>query len=84
MTNSADKQEVDTDTNEQSNLEKQIEAQAKAIEEKAMREQKEQIKSGKLKISSAAAKLNESMMGIEGKDDESKKDLTVPLNISSD
>jgi len=23
-------------------------------------------------------------MGIEGKDDESKKDLTVPLNISSD
>lgn len=34
MTNSADKQEVDNDTNESSNLEKQIEAQAKAIEEK--------------------------------------------------
>ena len=40
MTNSADKQEVDNDTNESSNLEKQIEAQAKAIEEKAMQEQK--------------------------------------------
>jgi hypothetical protein len=38
MTNSADKQEVDNDTNESSNLEKQIEAQAKAIEEKAMQE----------------------------------------------
>ena len=40
MTNSADKQEVDNDTNESSNLEKQIEAQAKEIEEKAMQEQK--------------------------------------------
>jgi len=49
-----------------------------------MKEQKEAIKSGKLKISSAAARLNESMMGIEKNDDESKKDLTVPLNISSD
>ena len=84
MTNSADKQEVDNDTNEASNLEKQIEAQAKAIEEKQMKEQKEAIKSGKLKISSAAARLNESMMGNDKNDDESKKDLTVPLNISSD
>jgi hypothetical protein len=48
-----------------------------------MQEQKEAIKSGKLKISSAAAKLNESMMGIEDKSDE-KKDLTSPLLISSD
>ena len=38
MTNSADKQEVDNDTNEASNLEKQIEAQAKEIEEKQMKE----------------------------------------------
>ena len=49
-----------------------------------MKEQKEAIKSGKLKISSAAAKLNERMMGIEDKSEDSKKDLTVPLNISSD
>tara|TARA_B110000285_G_C14844169_1_gene476790 strand:+ start:140 stop:325 length:186 start_codon:yes stop_codon:yes gene_type:complete len=49
-----------------------------------MKEQKEAIKSGKLKISSAAAKLNESMMGIEDKSEDSKKDLTAPLNISSD
>jgi hypothetical protein len=49
-----------------------------------MKEQNEAIKSGKLKISSAAARLNESMMGIDSKDDDSKKDLTVPLNISHD
>lgn len=49
-----------------------------------MQEQKKAIKSGKLKISSAAARLNDSMMGIESKDDDSKKDLTQPLNISSD
>lgn len=49
-----------------------------------MQEQKKAIKSGKLKISSAAARLNDSMMGIENKDDDSKKDLTQPLNISSD
>ena len=35
-----------------------------------MKEQKEAIKSGKLKISSAAAKLNESMMGIEDKSED--------------
>ena len=41
-----------------------------------MKEQKEAVKSGKLKISSAAAKLNEEMMGIENKNDDNKKDLT--------
>lgn len=49
-----------------------------------MKEQKEAIKSGKLKISSAAAKLNDEMMGIENKSDDSKKDLTQPLLISHD
>ena len=47
-----------------------------------MKEQKEAIKSGKLKISSAAAKLNEELMN--GNGDEQKKDLTEPLNIAHD
>ena len=83
MANSAQKAEVDADSNADGELEQQIENQAKEIQKGQLADQQKAIASGKLKISSAAAALNNAEMGLDTKED-ANEDLSMPLSISTD
>lgn len=69
---------------EESKLAEQIRSQAKSIADEQLKQQEKDKASGKLKISAAAAALNNAEMGIESTAEEQEATKNEIVSISSD
>ena len=72
------------DVNEESKLADQIRNQAKAIADEQLKLQQKDKAAGKLRISSAAAALNNAEMGIDSAEGEQEENKNQIVSISSD